>query len=506
VLEAGDRLLVECNPETLHDLAGRGYLTLEAENVAADQLVSADIEVAEVGLTPGTDLEGRTLREAGFRQRFGVIVLAVKREGRAHRTHIDDTPLGLSDVLLVVGGRRKIDALRSDPDFIGAGLEFARTYHLEERLMRVRVPDGSALVGKTLVESRLGDRFGLGVMGIVRDGVTRLVPAPHERILAADVLLMKGRPEDLEAVEGLHRLEVDTEAEASTDELETEEVALAEAVLSPRSTSAGRTLRGLHFREKYGLSVVAVSREGRTIRTDLGRLPLRFGDALLLHGPRDKLRVLGSEPDFIVLQADVQPPALVARAPIAATVMAGVVLAVVLGWLPIYIAAVAGAVAMVLTRCLSMEEAYRYIEWRAVFLIAGMIPLGIAMQDTGAARLFTEAVVSAVSGYGPMAVMAALFLVTALGAQVMPTSAVAILMAPIAYRTAGELGISPHALMMTVAMSASASFLSPVAHPANILIMGPGGYRFGDYIRVGLPLTLVCLAVVLLVLPFFWPL
>ena len=126
------------------------------------------------------------------------------------------------------------------------------------------------------------------------------------------------------------------------------------------------------------------------------------------------------------------------------------------------------------------------------------------MQQTGAAELFTQVVISAVSGYGPMAVAAALFIVTALGAQVMPTAAVAILMAPIAYNTATDLGISPYSLMMAVAMSASASFLSPVAHPANVLIMGPGGYQWGDYIKVGLPLTLVCMVVVLLLLPIFW--
>ena len=153
-----------------------------------------------------------------------------------------------------------------------------------------------------------------------------------------------------------------------------------------------------------------------------------------------------------------------------------------------------------------MDEAYRNVEWRAVFLIAGMLPMGIALQKTGAASLLTEQVVALVGGMGPLAVVAAFYIVTALGAQVMPTAAVAILMAPIAISTAADLGMSPYALMMTVAMSASASFMSPVAHPANVLIMGPGGYRFVDYIRVGLPLTIVCLIVVLLVLPVFWPL
>jgi hypothetical protein len=173
--------------------------------------------------------------------------------------------------------------------------------------------------------------------------------------------------------------------------------------------------------------------------------------------------------------------------------------------LPIAIAAVAGVVLMILTRCLTMEEAYRSIEWKAVFLIAGMLPLGIAMEQTGAARFLAEGMVGLVGGLGPLAVMAGLFLLAALASQVMPNPAVAVLLAPIAFNTATDLGISPYLLMMAVAVSASAAFLSPVGHSANILVMGPGGYRFADYTKVGIPLTLVVLVVVLFVLPIFWP-
>jgi di/tricarboxylate transporter len=186
--------------------------------------------------------------------------------------------------------------------------------------------------------------------------------------------------------------------------------------------------------------------------------------------------------------------------------MAVVLLPVILGWLPIAIAAIMGAVLMILLGCLTMEEAYRFIEWKAVFLIAGMLPLGIAMQQSGAASFLAERVVSLVGGLGPLVVMAAIFVLTSLATQVMPNPAVAVLMAPIAINTAGDLGISPYALMMVVALSASASFLSPVSHPANVLIMGPGGYRFADYLKVGIPLTVVTLVVTLLVLPIFWPL
>jgi di/tricarboxylate transporter len=160
---------------------------------------------------------------------------------------------------------------------------------------------------------------------------------------------------------------------------------------------------------------------------------------------------------------------------------------------------------MILTGCLTMEEAYRYIEWKAIFLIAGMLPLGIAMERTGAASFLANGMISVIGGLGPLAVMAGLFILAALASQVMPNPAVAVLLAPIALSTAGDLGISPYPLMMAVAVSASAAFLSPVGHSANILVMGPGGYRFSDYIKVGLPLTLVVLIVVLLVMPVFWP-
>ncbi len=506
VFEAGDRIVVQGQRAALGELGVQQYLSLESETVALEELVSPEVEFAEVALAPRSKLFGKTLREIDFRHRFhGVIVLALWRDGVPLRTHLATTELRPGDALLVHGGRRQLEKMRDNPEFLVSSADDAKIYHLEERLMAVKVPNESPLVGQTLTESRLGDVFSLGIMGIVRDGATQLIPPPEERLEAGDMLLVKGKKEDLITAEGLHELPVDTEMAPSLDDLESELVGLAEAVLAPRSAAAGKTLPEIHFREKYGLNVVAVMREGKPQR-NLRYLPLKFGDALLLHGPREKLKVLGSEPDFLVLTEEAQEAPLIQKAPLSALLMAGVVASVILGLVPIYIAAVAGAILMVLTRCLTMDEAYRVIEWRAVFLIAGMLPLGVALQESGAAELLTRGVVSTVGGMGPIAVVAGLYLLTAFSAQVMPTAAVAILVAPLALNTAAELGMSPYALMMAVALSASASFMSPVAHPANVLIMGPGGYRFVDYIKVGLPLTLVCLLVTLLVLPLVWPL
>jgi di/tricarboxylate transporter len=505
ILHPGDRLLVEGRPDRLAELHGRRHLAIEDERLPFERLVSAEIGLAEVGLSPRSSLLGQTLEEIDFRRRFGVIVLAIRRGAVVLRTNVEKIPLQRADVLLVQAPRVQLDVLRGNSDLLVSSPEEAEVYHLEERLMLLRVPHDSSLAGRTLVESRLGDAFGLGVLGIVRQGTTQLMPEPAERLMAGDTLLVKGKREDLLTLEGLWSLEIDRQAPPELDLLESEQIGLVEAVLSPRTTLAGRTLRQLHFREKYGLSVLAIWREGRPYRSNLRDMALRFGDALLLYGPREKLRVLGSEPDFLVLTEAAQEAPRLKKAPVALLIMAAVLAPALLGWLPIAIAAVMGVVLMILTGCLTMEEAYRSIEWKAIFLIAGMLPLGIAMEQTGAARFLAEGVVALVGGLGPLAVLASLFILAALASQVIPNPAVAVLLAPIALNAANDLGMSPYPLMMAVAVSASAAFLSPVGHPANVLIMGPGGYRFSDYVKVGAPLTLVVLGVVLWVLPVFWP-
>jgi len=505
VLQPGDRLLVEGRPERLAQLRGQRLLVREDDHPAVEQLRSAEIALAEIALAPQSSLPGQTLEQIDFRRRFGVIVVAIRRGGGVLRTNLEKLPLQREDVLLVQGGRQQLAGLGTESEFILSAEEIAPTYHLEERLVTMRLPEESTLVDKTLLESRLGDAFGLGVMGIVRQGRTQLMPEAHHRLAAGDLLLLKCRPDDLLTLEGLQSLEFDPERPPAVTSLESEHVGLVEVALSPRTTLVGKTLRQIHFREKYGLSVLAIWREGEAYRSDLRDMALRFGDALLLYGPREQLQVLGLEADFLVLTEAAQEPPRLNKAPIALLIMAAVVLPVIFDVLPIAIASLAGVVLMILSRCLTMEEAYQAIEWKAVFLIAGMLPLGIAMQQSGAANLLAEGMVELVGPLGPSAVMAGLFLLTALASQVMPNPAVAVLLAPIAMNTAHDLGISPYPLMMTVAVSASAAFLSPVGHSANVLVMGPGGYKFADYTKVGIPLTLVVLVVVMIVMPIFWP-
>jgi di/tricarboxylate transporter len=505
VFRAGDRIIVQGQQVVAEGLGAFQYLTIEPDPVPLEELVSADVGFAEVRVAAGSELIGKTLEDVDFRHRFhGCLVLAVWRDGVPLRTHVSKVALESGDVLLMHGHRGELERCREDVDFHVSTIFDPFVYGLEERLISCVVPRGSPLVGKTLVESRLGDVFGLGVMGIVRGDEKKLIPGPDERLEAGDRLLVKGKPEDLVSARGVHALSR-ADWTPSLQDLESEDVTVAEAVLAPRSSAGGKTLRELNFREKYGLNVVSVMRGGQ-ILDNLRYLSLRFGDALLLQGPRARLRLLGSEPDFLVLTQSAQQPTRAGKAPLAALLMVAVIGSAISGAVPLHIAAVSGAVLMVFTGCLSMDEAYGFIEWRVVFLIAGMLPLGTALQESGAIDLAAAGVVTVAGDARPLAIVALIYALTVVCALVMPTPAVAILMAPMAIGVAGDLALSPYALLMTVALAVSASFMSLVAHPANMLIMGPGGYRFVDYVKVGLPLTVVCLVVLLLILPVVWPL
>ncbi len=505
VLQVGDRLLLEGRLDQLTEFHDRQHLVIEDEEITIEKLISADIELVELEISQDSSLVTQTLSQIDFRQRYAVIVLAIRRGETTLRTNLETIPLQAGDKLLIQGVKSQLGKIRTEKDFTSTPPQATQDYQLEERLMLVKLPEDSSLVGKTLTESRLGGAFGLGVMGINRQGETHLMPDPNERLEAGDTLLVKGKREDLLTVDGLQTLRIETEPPPAVSEIESAEVGLVEVVLSPHTTLVGKTLREIHFRVKYGLSVLAIWREGKAYYSNLGEMALRFGDAMLLHGARERIHLLGSEPDFLVLTEEAQEAPRTNKALLAVLIMIVVLLPVIFGLVPIAIMVVVGVALMVLTGCLTMDEAYRAIEWKAVFLIAGMIPLGIAMQNTGAASFVATWMVDLLGVYGPTVVMAGLYVLTSLASQVMPNPAAAVLLVPIALNTAGDLGVSPYPMAMTVAVAASAAFLSPVAHPANLLVMGPGGYHFSDYIKVGLPLTLVVLVVVILVLPIFWP-
>lgn len=508
-LKDRDRLLVVGRLDHLDELRSRKHLLLRREAPQLSQLRSDEVGLAEVRIPQESKIVGRTLLGSDFRRRFGAIVLAIRRDGEAIVRGVDTTRIRAGDDLLIQAPRSILNELPGISEFeavrlIGAD-ELAADYSLEDWLIELEIPPQSMLIDKTLAESRIAEVFGLAVLGVRRDGRMELVPSPFVPLQEGDLLLAKGNPEDLETLRGLEKLEIERHQETKLEDLDTELVGFAEATLSPRTTVAGKSLRQIQLRERYSLSVLGVWREGRAYRTDLREMDLKLGDALLLHGPREGLSMFAKDPDFLMLTQSLQEAPRLEKAPWALAIMALVLLPVILGWLPIAISAVMGVALMVLSGSLTMEEAYQSIEWQAVFLIAGMLPLGIAMEQTGAARLLAEGVVALTGGGGPVLVLAGLFMLASLSSQIMPNPAVAVLLAPIAFNTAHDIGVSPYPMLMGVAVAASAAFLSPVGHPANVLVMGPGGYRFTDYLKLGIPLTLVTLGVTLVVLPLVWP-
>ena len=509
-LLVGDRLTVEGRLESLNELKNWHQLVVEEDGIDLQEPYSDEIKIGEVILPGNSRFVGSTLNSLGFRARFGLNVLAIRRNDQIMRTNLQDEKLQRGDLLLVAGIEEYLEKLEKTSGFdqfrYVERSELTDIYNLHRLLMVMQVPPDSALVGKSLKESRLGDALGSRVLGILRGENPIIMPEPHEILQAEDRLVVEGRQRDFDNLRALEELEIERRTGTDVGKLVSSEAGLVEAILSPHTTLEGKTLRQINFREKFGLNVLALWRKGRAYRSNLRDMELRFGDALLLLGPRPKLQLLGREPDIIVLTETAQEELHTEKMKFSILIMVAVLLPVILGWVQIYIAAVVGAALMVLVGCLSMEEAYRQIEWKAVFLIAGMLPLGTALDQTGAAKLIADGVVALVGPYGPNAVMLGLIGLTFLATCFVPTAALVVLMAPIALNTSANMGLSPFGLMMAIAMAASASFMTPVSHPANILVMGPGGYRFADYLKVGGLLTLVILVVLMVVMPVFWPL
>ncbi len=501
LLRSGDVLFVDGESDSVEELLR--LQGVEIQTVEAGELpVPRGSSGIRLRLVPGSSLVGRGLREMRFRDRFGVVVIAVLRGESLLREHLADVSLEEGDALLALGTGDQLDEIAKQPDFVVEDVGWSAVAELENELCWIRVPEGSPLAGSTIEESRLGDLVGLTVAGIVRDGETRLGVQADEIIQARDHLLVAADLKDLQSFLDLGEVEIGIEPPESA--LESEDVGMVEVAVAPRSAAAGRTLTDLRFREHYGLLALALWREGRPVRTDLAGAELQFGDALLLQGPREKIRLLAKEPDFVVLSDLGQAPRRTSRAPHALAGLVVMIGLVASGWQPIHVAAFTAASLVVLAGALTMKDAYRAIEWRAIFLVAAVLPVGVAMERTGAAQLLAGTVTTA-APLGPYAILAALVVLASALSQGLDGAPAVVLMAPVVLQTAEDLSISPYPLMMGVSLAASAAFMTPFSHKANLLVMGAGGYRSSDYLKVGTPLTLLLFVLLVLLVPVFFP-
>lgn len=412
-------------------------------------------------------------------------------------------PLALTGLLyMLLVGRRLLPVRATIGSAAVPTADLRTIYQLDERLWEVRVPEGASVSDRSLAEAAIGTTTGTTVLGIWRGREALLHPAPDDRIRAGDLLLLLGREERVRQLEslGLHIGRNGAGAGRSNGL----PVELAEVVVGPRAPAIGQTLKQLHFRAKFGLTAVALWREGRSYRTNVGDFPLEAGDALLMTGPAARVQQLAEEPGFIVLDRPAPAPTVGRKAVWAALITAVVLLVSAVGWVSTAEAMLAGAAALVLAGCISMDDAYRAVEWRVVALIAGLLPIGTALVSTGLGERVGNALTGSLAAYGPLALVAGLYLVAVAVTQLVGGQVASLIIGPVAVSAALQAGVNPQAVAVAVSMACSASFLTPIAHPVNVLMMGPGNYRFGDFFRVGLGQTLVAFATVLVVMPLVW--
>lgn len=411
------------------------------------------------------------------------------------------SPLGL--VLFAVGALYLLTAgVRLIPDR-RAGADLTQSYGMGDYLTEILVLPDSPAVGRLLRESPLVRDLDLDVLEIQRGG--RLLPAPGaETVLAAnDLLRVRCDVRKIRQAEKQKGIVLKSGLKWRDEDLRASEAALLEAVIVPGSALEGKTLKEAGFRQIYGGTALAIRHRGEVMRERLGMTRLQSGDVLLVEVRRDRVEALKRNPDFVVVSEIGPDEPRHGKLLLAVAIVAGVVVSATLG-LPIVGSAILGSVLLVLTRCLTLDEAYRAIEWRVVFLLGGILPLGLALEKTGAARLLSSLLVDTIGVWGPLALLSAFYLVTSLLTEAMSNNATAALLAPIAISTAAALDVDPRPFLVAVTFAASASFMTPVGYQTNTLIYGPGHYRFGDFLRIGTPLNLLFWLIATLLIPRFW--
>jgi di/tricarboxylate transporter len=381
--------------------------------------------------------------------------------------------------------------------------ELTATYQLQEHLWEAEVTPYSELANKTLAETRIGESLGLAVLGVRRGNRVLPVGGAQYNLHVGDCLLIVGREE---RTLQLQRAGLNVHQSSHRAPLEPRETIFVEVIVPPRSNLDGKTLRDVAFRANYGFTAVALWRDKRSYRTDVATFELHPGDTLLLMGPQDRLSSLKQLHDLVIMETavngnQIDVPRVVLTLGIAVTALAAMFLGV-----PAEIAMIAAAVVILLTGLMKPDEAYKAVRWRAIFLIAGTISVSVAMVETGLAAMIGDAVVHWITPFGPLGLVAGAYLLSALLTQVMGGQISPLVVAPITISAAIRLGVNPQAVAVVTAIAGSVSFITPLSHPVNILMIAPANYTFRDFVKSGWALTIICFIALMIAVPLFWQL
>jgi len=375
------------------------------------------------------------------------------------------------------------------------------TYQLQERLWEARIPEGSDLNHKTLAEANLGKSLGISVVAVRRNEKILHIESAGFMLESGDLLVVIGREERVRKLEEVGLVIIPPSPETS---FETSELIFAEAIIPPHSETEGKTLREIAFRARSGFSAIALWRDNRSYRTDVAEFCLKAGDALLLIGPAEHIGRLRRMQDVVLVETAVNRNGMDKnRVLMSAGIFAASILAMILR-VPIYISMITAAVILLLTRLVTMEEAYQAIKWRALFLIAGIMSVSTAMFQTGLANLIGEVIIRVVAPIGGVGLAGGAILVTALLSQLMGSQIAPLVTGPVFISAAVSLGIDPHPIAVVTGISTAIFFLTPLSHPVHMIMMSPANYEYKDFLRIGAWMSLVCFTTLLIAVKIFW--
>src|SRR5687767_11632924 len=389
----------------------------------------------------------------------------------------------------------------------GGERSLVEQYGIRQYISEVVIVKDSPLAGKTLEEGNLSEMLDLTVIGIIRGNQGRLPPRGEEVLQEGDLLLVQGRMEDILRVKEEVGIEIRPDFELRSSDLEEGDTELFEVMVLRGSEMTGRTLRSLNFRDRYALSVLAINRHGMALLTKLSTVSFRFGDVLLVQGTKESVERLTSDGHVLLLEGELggQRERYGKRWWAVGAFLTFLFFSVLhLPQVPLAIAVLIGVLILLASRAVHLREVYELIDWRLIVLIAGMISFGTAMEKTKADQYLADIIVNNFQSYGGLAVVAGFFALTVALTQPMSNQAAALVVLPIAVKTALALGMNPRTFAVAVTYAASCSFLTPL-EPACVLIYTPGRYRFLDFVKVGSILTVAVFAIVMLLVPVFWP-
>ncbi len=412
--------------------------------------------------------------------------------------------LRMGGVFFAVGMAYNFLLVRWLPDR-GDSSNLTGKYQLATYLTEVRVPSGSPLIGRTVVQEKISDRYHLNVLEILRGTIKIAFDLRSTPIERDDVLIVRGSMEDIVLFKEQQRLLLLSDIKLSDSELADQQNILVEVQLSPSSTLEGMSLKEIDFRRRFGAFVLALSRAGEVIREKLGLIPLKRWDTLLVFGPRRAVEQIYKLEDFLPLQEVDLRLRLHPRWWLHAATLVGVVLSVSVFQVSLLTAGLVGVVLLLASRTVKVQRVYRAVHWPVYFLLAATIPLGVAFEKSGLASHFGQWIAAQGQGGGPWVALSLLYFATMLLTEVLSNASTAVLMVPVAFSASAALGVDPKPLLMAVCFAASNGFVTPIGYQTNAMVYGAGGYRYRDFLRAGIPLNLFFWLLASLLLPVFWP-